>query len=197
MLVACGTTPSVRSAEPIKYGTTGVGPISADQTRVLSNCYFAGDAAIKIVELRSEGKSDDEIIKFYSTFLGKDSIQLIYDLLPIIAEDNPQAQDRIDYGLNLYGRCIQTQFNPKVIRIAEYCFQQNQFLNLAFAFRRSNKPMEMAYTKMNARGETKIFTDALLARAKEIDKAREGSFRLETYYGCLGHPEKAPNLRGQ
>jgi hypothetical protein len=195
MLVACGTTPSAKSSEPIKYGTTGVGPITADQTRGLLNCYLAGDSATKIVELRGEGKTDNEIIKYYSAVLGKDWMQLIYDLLPIIAKDNPQAQSRIDYGSNLYGRCIQTQFKPKETRIAKYCFQQNQFLQLAFAFRSSNEPLETAYTKMNARGEAKVFTDVLLARAKEISKTQEGNFRLETYYGCLGHPEKAPILR--
>jgi hypothetical protein len=195
-VAACSTAPSVKPAEPINYGTAGVGPISEIQTRGLLNCYMAGDSATKIVELRGQGKSDEEIVKYYSAAMGNGWIRLIQDLLPIIAKDNPQASHRIDYGRSVYRRCVSGQFEPKEARIAEYCFQQNQFLQLAYSFRNINEPMEMAYTKMNAQGEARVITDALLARAKAVGKADENSFRIETYYGCLGHPEKAPNLHG-
>jgi hypothetical protein len=191
-LVACSTTPPAKSVEPINYGTSGVGPITADQTRGLLNCYLAGESATKIVELRGEGKSNDEIIKYYSAVLGKGWMQLIYDLLPVIAKDNPAAPQRLEYGRNVYGRCLGAQFNPKLSQIAEYCYQQNQFLHLAFAFRNQHEPMETVYTKMNARGDARVITDALLARAKEVSMPEEGNFRLKTYYGCLGHPDKAP-----
>lgn len=192
IFVACSTTPAVKPVEPINYGTAGIGPISAEQTRGLVNCYAAGDSATKIVELRSEGKSDDEIIKQYAATIGKDWLRLIYDLLPIIAKDNPQASNRIDYGRNVYSRCVRDQFEPKASEIAEYCFQQNQFALLAFSFRNVNEPMEKAYMKMGAQGKTKVITDALLVRAKEIGKTQEANFRIDTYYGCLGHPDKAP-----
>lgn len=192
VVVGCSTAPTIGPAESFDYGTAGIGPISAEQRRALFNCYAAGDSATKIVELRSEGKSDEAIIQHYAATVDKGWLRLIYDLLPIVAKDNPPAPSRIDYGRSVYRRCLRELFEPPAIQIAEYCFQQNQFVLLAFSFRDGNEPMEMAYTKMPARGKAKMITDALLVRAREIGKGQETNFRINTYYGCLGHPDKSP-----
>ncbi|HEX5125880.1 MAG TPA: hypothetical protein VFW00_03990 [Rhodocyclaceae bacterium] len=193
ILVACNTTPAIK---PIDYGTAGVGPISAAQTRALLNCFIAGDSATKIVELRSEGKSDDEIIKYYASNTDSSWLELIHDLLPIVAKDNPPASSsRIDYGRSVYSKCLHEQFEPKAMQIAAYCYQQNQFLQLAFSFRDIGEPMENAYTKMGAEGKTKVITDGLILHAKEVGKSQENNFRISTYYGCLGHPDQAPEIK--
>ncbi len=188
-LIACTTKNPVKTTD---YGTAGIGSINVDQRRAFLNCHLAGDSATKIVELRAEGKSDEQIIKHYTAISDTGWLRLIYDLLPIVAEDNPQAGNRIEYGRELYGRCLGDQFEPEAAHIATLCYQQSQFLLIAFSYRDSGEPMESVYTKMGASGRAKLITDGLLLRAKEVSKLQESKFRLETYYGCLGHPDKTP-----
>ncbi|MDP4074364.1 hypothetical protein [Acidovorax sp. A1169] len=188
-LAAQGTSPSIA---PIDYGIKGIGALSPDQSRALLNCYLAGDAATKIVELRGEGKSSDEIIKHYEKSVDKGWMKLIHDVLPFVVKDNPPASTQVEYGSNFYGKCLDEDLNEKALQVALYCYRLNQFSLLAFSFRSIGDPMEAAYTKMPVHEKVKLVTDELLMRAKKTDKSKEVQFRAQTYYGCLGHPEINP-----
>lgn len=187
--VSCTATTPDRK---VNYGTSGVGPVTTDQRRALLNCFLAGDSAVKIMELRAEGKSDEEIIQYYSDKNPGDWLRLIHDLLPMVTRDSSQLGNRIDHGRGLYSRCLSELFAPGTAQVATYCYQQSQFLLIAFGYRASGKPMEDVYTKMGATGKSKVITDGLLLRAREVENSQETRFRLETYYGCLGHPDEAP-----
>lgn len=189
LLVSCTAT---NTDGKVNYGTSGVGPVTADQRRALFNCFLAGDSAVKIMELRAEGKSDEKIVEYYSDKIGGDWLRLIHDLLPIVTRDSSQMGNRIDHGRDLYSRCLSELFAPETAQVATYCYQQSQFLLIAFGYRTSGKPMEDVYTKMGATGKAKLITDGLLLRARGVENSQETRFRLETYYGCLGHPDEAP-----
>lgn len=189
ILAACKTTPLVSSVD---YGTSGVGVIGASQDRAIMNCYLAGESATKILELRSEGKKDNEIIKYYSERIDSSWLKLIHDLVPIVAEDNPDPSNRIDYGRSVYSRCMGKILDSKSKQVAEYCYHLNQFLAVAFSFRNSGEPLERAYTVIPPGEKAKVITDAFLVRAKGVSRSQESEFRVSEYYGCLGHPDKAP-----
>jgi hypothetical protein len=188
-LIACNTLPTTT---PIDYGTKGVGAVGPSQSRALFNCYLAGDTATKIVELRTAGSSDTEILKFYEKVTDKNWMSLIHDVLPIVAEDNPPASEKVEYGRNFYERCMRGQFDEKAIQVALYCYRLTQFASLAFSFRNIGDPMEAAYTKMPAYERVRAVTDGILTRGKRIPRSDEAQFRVQTYYGCLGHPDINP-----
>lgn len=119
-------------------------------------------------------------------------MKLIHEVLPFVIKDNPPASNKIEYGSNFYGKCLDEDLNDKALQVALYCYRLNQFALLAFNFRSVGDPMEAAYIKMPAHEKVKVVTDEILIRAKKTEKSQEVQFRSQTYYGCLGHPQINP-----
>ena len=171
-----------------------IAAIDDAQNERLINCMVAATTSSKLLEERSSGKTNEEIVQRYRDTLGEGAADYARKMLSNLDADKPESNDLIGYGGTVYRKCLGGIFTEDAMSIAEYCYHQSQFVQLAFSFRSIGEPMEKVYGKVPVPDDTKAAYDALLARAGKVEASNgpETIFRLSTYYRCLGHPERSP-----
>jgi len=171
-----------------------IAAIDDAQNERLIDCMVAATISASLLEERSSGQSNEDIVRRYRDALGDGAADYARKMLSNLDADKPEDNDLIGYGGTVFGKCLGGIFTESALSIAKYCYHQSQFVQLAFSFRAISEPMNKVYGKVPVPDDTKAAYDALLARAAKAERSNdaETNFRLSTFYRCVGHPERSP-----
>jgi hypothetical protein len=173
---------------------SAIASVDSAQNERLINCMVAATTSSKLLDERTSGKSDEDIIRQYRERLGEEAAGYARQMLSNLDADKPEENDFIGYGITVFGKCLGGSLDEEARSTAVYCYRQSQLIQIAFAFRAIGEPMEKVFGKPPVPDDVRPAYDALLARAAGTtrDDNAEAMFRLSTFYRCIGHPELWP-----